>query len=305
MNVLMISGDRNLLREGTGGYKRLMLQKSKVDRLDVFVWPQVHSWSRIAAAAATKRYDVITSQDPFWRGLFSAFLAWRNGLRLNIQVHADLAASSGLRRTVARFVLRRADSIRVVSDRLAPQIMEIGVRGRLTVLPVYLDVERFRAVKRRPSETPTILWIGRYESEKDPFAAIAVFDEVAKHIPDVQLLMIGEGSLRDKLIEQAAQRRGVRVLGWMEPSMHLAAANVVLSTSRHESWGASIIESLGAGVPVVSLDVGIAREAGAITVPREKLADAVIDVLRTRPRGALNITLPDENEWARRWKESL
>ncbi|MDP2652147.1 MAG: hypothetical protein Q8O94_03355, partial [bacterium] len=68
MKVLMISGDKNLLVKGSEASARLELQKSQAEQLDVFVWPQVHSRIEIWRAAKKNRYDVVTAQDPFWRG---------------------------------------------------------------------------------------------------------------------------------------------------------------------------------------------------------------------------------------------
>ena len=66
-----------------------------------------------------------------------------------------------------------------------------------------------------------------------------------------------------------------------------------------------MIEALAAGVPVVSPDVGIAKEAGAIVVEREKLAKAVVGVLTSNVKGELKIPMLSKEEWARKWKESL
>ena len=93
--------------------------------------------------------------------------------------------------------------------------------------------------------------------------------------------------------------------GWQDPKSYLQISDVVLCTSRHESWGASIIEALAAGVPVVSLDVGIAKEAGAIVVARADLAAAICDVLRTGKRGKLLLIMPSREEWAKHWRETL
>lgn len=64
-----------------------------------------------------------------------------------------------------------------------------------------------------------------------------------------------------------------------KPAVFLETADVVLCTSLYESWGASIVEALAAGVPVVAPDVGVAKEAGATVVPRAQLAEAVVRVL--------------------------
>jgi glycosyltransferase involved in cell wall biosynthesis len=85
----------------------------------------------------------------------------------------------------------------------------------------------------------------------------------------------------------------------------LAEADVVISTSNHESYGASIVEALAAGVPVVSPEYGIAKEAGAITVEKSRIGEAVVRVLSENQRGNLKLKIFSAGEWAEAWRETL
>ena len=304
LRVLMISGDRNILKEGSVVYERAIIQRSQVERLDIFVWPQVHSWREVLRTARAGEYDVMTSQDPFWRGL----LAWRaarlSGARLNIQVHADLDSQSLVKQMLARFVLRRADSIRAVSENIRAYLTRLNLRAQISVLPVFVNVSRFTTLHRQSHERKTILWMGRFEREKDPVYAMQVLEQVRHAGVDAKLVMLGAGSM-EKGLRARAMNLPVEFPGWKDPKPFLEVADVVLCTSHHESWGASIVEALAAGVPVVAPDVGIAREAGAIIAPREKMVDVVIDVLKNGTKGELKLTLPSAEAWAKQWKESL
>ena len=62
---------------------------------------------------------------------------------------------------------------------------------------------------------------------------------------------------------------------------------------------------LARGVTVVAPDVGVAKEAGAIVVPRSELAEATIRVLQTGERGMLKMRLLTAEVWTREWRESL
>ena len=93
--------------------------------------------------------------------------------------------------------------------------------------------------------------------------------------------------------------------GWQDPAPYLARAGVVLCTSKHESWGESIVEALAAGVPVVAPDVGVAREAGAVIAARSDLAQALTEALRSGARGELKLKLLSREEWAGAWRNSL
>src|SRR5688572_15410509 len=102
MRVLMITGDRRLLTPGTSAYERLELQKMAVDMLTVVFWGKGDFFR---ALRIRQHFDVVTAQDPFWRGLVAWCIARRVGAKLNLQVHTDLSMQSWLHRALARFLL--------------------------------------------------------------------------------------------------------------------------------------------------------------------------------------------------------
>ncbi len=250
----------------------------------------------------------MTSQDPLLRGAFARCAANKIGARVNMQVHMDLQVLPWWKRIFAKTQLRRADSVRVVSKKIKKQVESVGIRAPIRVLPIYIDISKFKNIVRHPSKSDllgkTILWIGRFEAEKDPLLALAVLRQVLAAGIDIRLVMLGSGSLGATLRDNSVGLP-VEFPGWRDPAAYLAKADVVLCTSKHESWGASIVEALAAGVPVVTPDVGVAREAGAVIVPREQLAKAVAEVLKSGQRGELQLQLPNAQEWARQWNETL
>lgn len=297
MKILSIGGDKSF----APGHPRFELQHASVERLEVVYWGKGSLLPSIPAGP----FDVITVQDPFWRGLYALYLSRRLGVALQVQVHTSLSAQSLLRHVVAQIVLRHAHSVRVVSQKIKTEVERMGISAPIHVLPIYLDVEKFRAVERRPSGSQVILWIGRFEEEKNPLLALEVFEKVRDTFSEARLIMLGQGSLRKEL-HTRAEHLQIEFPGWVPSIIHyLESADVVLSTSYHESWGASIIEALASGVPVVAPDVGVAREAGAVVVPRAELAEAVITVLRERTRGELKLILLSREEWIAKWKETL
>ena len=287
----MITGDKNFASS-----ERFALQASQVEELEVVYMGKGSMWPKIPAGA----FDVVTSQDPFWRGLFAWRVARRTGAKLNIQVH------TGVLNFLGKFILRRADSVRVVSEKIKQKVESIGVKVPFHVLPVYIDISKFRNIVRQPHSQKTILWVGRFENEKNPALAVSILQAVLRSGMDARLIMLGVGSLAQKLKARAhAAGLPVEFPGWQDTATYLAQADVVLCTSKHESWGASMIEALAAGVQVVAPDVGIAREAGAEVAARSHLAQKIIEVLKSGRRGELKLQLQNAQEWARQWKETL
>ncbi len=292
----MITGDRSF---GSGN-PRFELQRPHVEELVVVYWGRGRFWPHIPAG----HFDVVTVQDPFWRGIFAWIVARRMGTKFNVQVHTDLSAQTFFRRFLAKIVLRHADSARVVSEKIKKQIRSFGITVPIFVLPVYVDVKSFQNIPRHPHSKKTVLWIGRFEAEKDPFHAIHVLRKVRATGIDAILILLGAGNL-EKELRRLSEGLPVEFPGWQHPASYLGVADVVLSTSKHESYGVSIIEALAAGVPVVATDVGIAREAGADIVERGKLAEKVVEILHSGKRGELKLALPSAQEWGEKWRETL
>ena len=60
MKVLIITGDKKF----GPGHERYELQRSVVDELAVVYWGRGSYWPKLPK----ERFDVVTTQDPFWRG---------------------------------------------------------------------------------------------------------------------------------------------------------------------------------------------------------------------------------------------
>ncbi len=296
MKVLVITGDKNF---GPGN-PRFALQAAEVEAREVGYMGRRALWPKIPAGI----FDVVTAQDPFWRGLFGWLTARRVRAKLNIQVHTDLSVQRGLRYVCARFLLRRADSVRVVSEKIKQQVADMGVRAAIHVLPIFVDIAPFKQLTRQPHDKKTILWIGRFEPEKDPALAVQILKEVRRASVDAKLIMLGAGSL-EKSLRNMTIDLPVEYPGWQNPCTYLQVADVVLCTSKHESYGASIVEALAAGVPVIAPDVGVAKQAGATVVARDALGATVAATLTAGTQGMLRMPLLTRTEWVTQWKESL
>lgn len=247
--------------------------------------------------------DVVSSQDPFETGLTALVISRFVHRPLHVQVHTDflspeyakLSLMNRLRVLMAGIVLRRASRVRVVSQRIKDAIISTyGLTAPITVLPIFVDIERIRAVvpestliERFAAYPKKLVFVGRLEAEKDPCLALRAF---AKSAPaDACLIVVGSGSER-ALVEHLARQFDIsnRVFfeGEADAAPYYALADLVLVTSRYEGYGLVIIEALARGVPVLSTDVGIAREAGALVTSERDYGEALRSWFVDGPREA-------------------
>ena len=339
MRVLVLSTDWNAFNETSAVTKRLRMQARTVERMDVIVphgpleLVQISgnasvrgfgmgrifgSIRTIAAGWRLQRPDVVSAQDPFLTGLIAWIIAGMRGSNLHLQVHTDLfdpyfgglSLGNRLKVLLARFLLSRADSIRVVSKRIADSLAVRGIKAPVTVLPVFVDLENLKKAEpldrraRYPHFKKIVLVVARLEKEKNVAASIRAFKEIAEVDAGAGLVVIGSGSQRvplENLVKELGIVEKVVFEGAQDPFPFYKVADLFLLTSSYEGFGMVLVEALAAGCPVVSYDVGLAREAGAVIARPEDLARVAIAVLSEGKRGKLTINLPNEAEYRELW----
>jgi teichuronic acid biosynthesis glycosyltransferase TuaC len=127
-----------------------------------------------------------------------------------------------------------------VSREFSQNLSGAGVTRRVAVLPVGIDLERFRPIPRREArerlgldpDGPYLLF------PHDPSRPLKRFDRAREAAGDTRLLTLGNVAPHD-------------VPYWIN------AANAVLVPSQAEGFGLSVIEALACGVPAFGTPVAI------------------------------------------------
>ncbi len=111
---------------------------------------------------------------------------------------------------------------------------------------------------------PLVLAIGRLTAQKDPLAFLRVTEYLYARQPDIRAIWVGSGEREAEFLSEiaAAQMQDVvRVVPWQhDVRLYIAAADVLLSTSRFESFGYVAAEALAMKRPVVASDVTGTRD---------------------------------------------
>lgn len=187
----------------------------------------------------------------------------------------SLAASVGM--AVVTAVLRRSRTLERHVDRfIAPSafVREVYTRAgfdadRIVVKPNASDGGAVPA--RRPGKH--VLFAGRLSPEKGPLVAIHAW----RHLPDIPLIVVGDGPLRAEAERAAAGHRAIAVLAHQPRAALdelLADARILVVPSiGYETFGLTIVEAARAGVAVIASRIGalpeliIHEQTGLLTPP--------------------------------------
>jgi len=118
----------------------------------------------------------------------------------------------------------------------------------------------FREKYGIPSNRPMLLFVGRVAHEKNIGFLLEVVRILADVVPDVLLLITGEGPAEATLKKQVQQlgiQKHVQFLGYLDRSTELNAcyrsADVFVFASKSETQGLVLLEAMAQATPVVAI----------------------------------------------------
>ena len=308
MYVLMISTDRKIFEETSAVRARMAEYASLFEKLEIVVFAQKSEGFSIVQIAPNCRiystnsltplfyiWDalkqgrkilkgeipagwVITCQDPFETGLVGWWLTREFCIKLNLQVHTDVfnpffiteSIKNRIRAWLAKKLLPKADSIRVVSERIKKSITNLNLKTEPIVLPIFtasrpnLLATKDDLHKKYPQFDFIILMASRLTQEKNFSLALRSLRQVTKKKPKLGLVIVGNGPERKKIeaeIMHLGLQNNVTLEKWNDNlSDYYQTADLFLLTSNYEGYGRTLIEAAEVGCPILTTDVGIVGE---------------------------------------------
>ncbi len=306
MRQLMLSLDKRILDPESAVAKR-MIEYGKTDQLYIIIptsekkevklsekvivvgtggGSKLKQWGRIYAEGEAylnhNKVDVISSQDPFGLGLNGVWLSRQFKVPFEVQLHGDFFSStyyrfkSGLlnhaRWHIAKYVVRRADRVRVVGERVLQSVVKLGVNEeKITMRPILVDyspldggvvAEDLRL--KYPEYEKIFVFLGRFDPVKNISWLIDAFVEAVKKNPNLFLLIVGDGPLRLDLEKKVdglmLPNKNIRLEPWATvPRIYYQTADCILFPSLSEGYGLVAMEAAGVGTKVIMTDVGVAN----------------------------------------------
>lgn len=231
--------------------------------------------------------DIIHSHTPFAMGTLGAVLAKRRNVPLvfthhtmyHEYVHYLPGARTVLRQMMLRYVgnyCRRADLVVTPTPQIRDfALKEYDLQGKwVEAIPTGIRLDDYRNgdplwVHNElgiPREHPVLVFVGRLGLEKNVGFLLKMLAIVNERMPDVHLVLVGDGPERSGLI-QTAQELGLTerfhltgTLAKNEVSDVFHGADLFVISSTSETQGLATLEAMAAGLPVVGVDAPGTRD---------------------------------------------
>ena len=231
---------------------------------------------------------------------------------------------SWLRFVARRFTKSQCNDVHgviVPSTAMLEVLRNYGVQTQMKIAPTGIEIERFsvgngdgfRSRFGIPADRPTLVHVGRVAHEKNMDFLLHVLQVVVRSIPDVLLVIAGEGPALNHLKTLTAQlglMQNVLYIGYLDRNKDLldcyCAGDAFIFASRTETQGLVLLEAMALGLPVVSTSVMGTKDIldpqrGAL-VALENVDDFAAKVIRilTEPKLRANLSA-DAKEYVKSW----
>jgi len=175
-------------------------------------------------------------------------------------------------------------------------VKDFGVREEIISLIHHgVDVEKFKMDKKErlgADKEPVIGIIARLSEEKGHTYLIEAMPEVISRFPQVQLLIVGEGRMKQRLVDLTKVLKlenNVHFLPSITDTQEVfGVMDIFVLPSLKEGLGLSLMEAMVSGLPVIASDVGGIKSLiqdghnGLLVKPADdkELSSAIIELLR-------------------------
>jgi glycosyltransferase involved in cell wall biosynthesis len=228
------------------------------------------------------KIEVIHSHFATTPGLLGLFLSIITRKKRILTVHGsdiNVYLEKGIMGKLVKFLLSNYPTIIAVSPDLAEKIKTLS-KGNIFSIPNGVEHSRFLPEN---SEKKGIGFIGALVNEKNPKDFIELVKELRKKGIVEPAYIIGDGYLRKEL-EEISKGENIFFLGEIiETEKYLKKLICVVSTSKTEGFGLSILESMACGTPVVALASPgsnyLLGDLGLVVLDKSQLRDLVEKII--------------------------
>lgn len=182
-------------------------------------------------------------------------------------------------------LLKKLDSLTAVSPAAAEYVQSLTDQP-ITLIPNGINLSKYNAVPEESNDTQArnILYIGRLEKRKGVKYLLKAFALLQEQLPQVRLVLAGDGPDREKLEQYAEQLalNNVEFKGYVDEATKMRlfeSADVFCSPALYgESFGIVLLEAMAMCLPVVAGDnpgyKAVLQERGKLALINPKSSEA-------------------------------
>lgn len=128
-------------------------------------------------------------------------------------------------------------------------------QNRIFIVPYAVDDKKY-FYDPKVEKKYDIIFVGQFIDRKMPFFVVDVIRELNKIINNVSIVLIGDGPLKDKIIEKLKNYYiNFEYIGYLQPDEIIAyykKSKILLFPTERDGWGVVANEALSLGVPCIT-----------------------------------------------------
>jgi glycogen(starch) synthase len=168
------------------------------------------------------------------------------------------------------WLVHESDALITCSASMADELTELFGPGLVEtrVIRNGIDAGLWPFAKRKPrSGAAELLYLGRLEYEKGVHDVIAALPRIRRTHPGTTLVIAGDGTQQDFLVEQARKHKVLKAIDFVGRVNHeqlvalLHDTDAAVLPSHYEPFGIVALEAAATGAPLVTSNVGGLGEA--------------------------------------------
>jgi glycosyltransferase involved in cell wall biosynthesis len=173
-----------------------------------------------------------------------------------------------IKKKIYQFAYRRANHIICNSTGTRNDLINAGIineNNNITVINNPLDISLIQNKSKENINNDidnnkfTVVYVGRLVPKKNVDIIIKAFKTVNNIIKNSQLIIIGDGVLKNELMRLSIEnglKDSIIFLGHLKnPYPIIAKSDVLVLVSKWEGFGMVVVEALALGIPVIASDI--------------------------------------------------
>lgn len=187
-----------------------------------------------------------------------------------VQIHGILDSRSKLRfilkfyrRIILRRVLENAEIIVVPTLDYRHYISrECNIsKSKIKVIPNGIDLHLQKHFNKKITKPIKLLFVGRLVDDKNPLLLLEIIKRLEQMGIPTKLNVVGEGKLRNQLEAEISRSQLQRIvcvsnfLDKLQLKKIYLSSDILLVTSRYETFGYVIVEAMENGLPVIANNI--------------------------------------------------